>query len=723
MTTFTRAAGKTFYKSLSHYENQKNLVSRAVHPTTPSLVKSHPKNRDKLEDAFGDLSHDWKIYKADLAIPDTEFNEVEETVPKYEYNDAWFEATELDYFELLEKSDEKPEVSSPPTKGIEKEGKANKEKIIEEKHALQEQKLADSLGSQISSLTDSISGSIASISKEVMNMDDGGESVGRVQGLRLDLNNLDNKIDDIFNRLYSQYICLLSDSEAKEKESLRSLFIKQEKLKISNTLLILSKKAKEPDRTSSSSPSNSNDSKQQTYLKKADPPKWLGDPLEFADFKRKWVNQVSSANMLPEAELDRLRENIPSQAAKALFGETIVAKAWKILENLYGDKDLIAGKLKSQLKNIRVKGKHDYDIIIDLVTDVKNIVLRLQSVGAEEMLHVDSEFLGAIFRVLPSNSQVKWLDFDKSLYKSKWSAFMQYMEVAREQALQTKVLMAGYEQQSDSGGTCHKCGKTGHRAKYCTEMRVNAVNANADARDKIKEEKKKAKEECGKCPLCHERHTFIRLSDRDEWPSDRLFKCDLFKDMSIRDRAATLERLSACPKCTSWNHQRGGCISPAKCAMIISGNKCDGDHSSMVCGSGSAYCGSIRSVALCSSLRSGSDSPASVSSSPSSTILSSVSTELSSTSSSSASGFAAPGGDLDKIFPDIHAETLLLFQDVPVTGGSRPANVCWDDGSNRCIVTHAFAEMCAMRKPNIVLGWMLLVRRENLTKVATTSSS
>ena len=77
MTTFTRAAGKTFFKSLSHYENQKKLVSKAVDPSAPTLVKSHPKNREKLEDGFDDLSHDWKIYKADLAIPDTEFNEVE----------------------------------------------------------------------------------------------------------------------------------------------------------------------------------------------------------------------------------------------------------------------------------------------------------------------------------------------------------------------------------------------------------------------------------------------------------------------------------------------------------------------------------------------------------------------------------------------------------------------------------------------------------------------
>ena len=144
----------------------------------------------------------------------------------------------------------------------------------------------------------------------------------------------------------------------------------------------------------------------------------MGDPLEFADFKRKWTNQVSSAKMPPETELDKLRENVPTQAAKALYGETVIDNAWRTLENLYGDKDLIINKLKLQLKNIKVKGKKDFDIIIDLVTDVKNIVLRLQSVEAENVLHVDNEFLAAIFRVMPSDYQKDWLHYDKTHYRS-----------------------------------------------------------------------------------------------------------------------------------------------------------------------------------------------------------------------------------------------------------------------------------------------------------------
>ena len=55
---------------------------------------------------------------------------------------------------------------------------------------------------------------------------------------------------------------------------------------------------------------------------------------------------------------------------------------------------------------------------------MKNIVLRLKAVDAEQVLHVDNEFLGAIFRVLPATCQTKWLDYDKSSFSTKWSAFM-----------------------------------------------------------------------------------------------------------------------------------------------------------------------------------------------------------------------------------------------------------------------------------------------------------
>ena len=73
-----------------------------------------------------------------------------------------------------------------------------------------------------------------------------------------------------------------------------------------------------------------------------------------------------------------------------------------------------------------------------------------------------------------------------------------------------------------------------------------------------------------------------------------MFRCDKFIKLSIQERAATLEKFGCCPKCTSWNHKKKNVLSGAKCGKLVDGKKCGGEHSSLVCGSGSAYCGSAK---------------------------------------------------------------------------------------------------------------------------------
>ena len=49
MTTMNRMSSKNFLKTLDKYEAIKDMVERAVHPTSPSLEKGLPKNKDKLD--------------------------------------------------------------------------------------------------------------------------------------------------------------------------------------------------------------------------------------------------------------------------------------------------------------------------------------------------------------------------------------------------------------------------------------------------------------------------------------------------------------------------------------------------------------------------------------------------------------------------------------------------------------------------------------------------
>ena len=61
---------------------------------------------------------------------------------------------------------------------------------------------------------------------------------------------------------------------------------------------------------------------ERVMLKRVDPPKFTGDILEFPDFQRRWKATVGKAKFGQEAELDHLRDNVPSEASKMIVGET-----------------------------------------------------------------------------------------------------------------------------------------------------------------------------------------------------------------------------------------------------------------------------------------------------------------------------------------------------------------------------------------------------------------
>ena len=699
--SLSRATGKSLIKSVGVYENLELMVKRAVDADRPTLVKSLPKNREKLDEAFQNLYIDFKAYKKDVNVTDEDFNAVDNEVNKFEYNDNWFTGLRDEYYELIEKSDEVLE-GTENLSGA-KDGEETKARFELETSAKlkQDEKLVSQYSSQIESLTKSISSSVDKVATEINKMSDGTENVARIDAFKKDLAMLDEKIDVRFQNIFNQFICLLEDHEVKEKELMRDNFVNLEKAKIDNLIVMLNQKIREvPAATSVRSLEKKGD---QTFLKKIEPPEFKGDIVEYADFVRKWKAQVGKANLSAESELDRLRDHVPAQASKSLYGETTMAGAWKVLDKLYGDKDLVANKLKTQLKAIKPRGKKDPDIVIDLVTEVNNISLRLKTLNMEQILHVDNEFLSAVFRVLPSTSQLEWLKFEKSAYTSKWNAFMVFLDQSRDQALQTKVLLSSYQvSESEESSDCRRCGSSNHKTKKCT-VRANAVIATGAGSDDESDDKrkkklmKKQKEECGKCPLCSHYHTYTKWQDKEECPSDRMFKCDNFQKMTIKERAAALEKFSCCAKCTSWNHKKSDCKSARKCSNTVNGKTCYGEHSSMVCGSGSAYCGSVKvsRASLKSSESSSTSSMASSVSLDSSSLSSSLDSSVDSTLSSSCSS--------DGCFPDIFAETVLLFQDIKVLC-AEDARSCWDNGSTRVLVTHGYARRNNLQSQPIVFS-------------------
>ena len=57
-----KASAKTFLKTFNTFTVLKDMVRKAVDPEKPTLIKTHPKNREKLDDLFLDLGQAQKNF-------------------------------------------------------------------------------------------------------------------------------------------------------------------------------------------------------------------------------------------------------------------------------------------------------------------------------------------------------------------------------------------------------------------------------------------------------------------------------------------------------------------------------------------------------------------------------------------------------------------------------------------------------------------------------------
>ena len=115
-----------------------------------------------------------------------------------------------------------------------------------------------------------------------------------------------------------------------------------------------------------------------TLFKKRDPPSFKGDVLEYVEWKDKWKAQITANKPDQVYELDILKENIPEQGRKKLFGCESLSKAWTLLDKIYGDTKLITQKLKKILKNLKPVSSEDHEIVIELQEEIDYLVKRLK---------------------------------------------------------------------------------------------------------------------------------------------------------------------------------------------------------------------------------------------------------------------------------------------------------------------------------------------------------
>ena len=376
----TRNLEKNIQKSLAAFETVFSLISKSVAPEKTGSVKTLVKWRSALDEKFIDLSCDWRSYKEDLDLSDEKFNEINEEGPVIKYNDAWFGQKESKYIDICERADNMLDETSSATKQSEFNGK----KEIETKN--NNTRIRDILLTQIESETECIDQGATKLAEEISNVPTSSLDPQRAESLLLKCSGLSDRLNTGLQGLVFQCLPLLDETDFKEKSEMHNKFLIRLRGTLSNIACKIVEKSA-PKHTLSA-PGPAAVSKEHTYLKKVDPPKFDGDIIGYPDFKRKWKANVSNAHLPVEGELDRLKDNIPEQAAKLLFSEVTLDSAWKVLDQMYGNKTMIASKLKNQLKTIRAVGQEDHDIVINLAIDVKAIENRLVELNLQTMAEV-----------------------------------------------------------------------------------------------------------------------------------------------------------------------------------------------------------------------------------------------------------------------------------------------------------------------------------------------
>ena len=533
------------------------------------VIKSVKENEAELKKQYLNVKVAQTKYKANIvpaADLEAAFND-ENSV--YRYNDVWL-ATEKNDYQRIHKA-VSAFLRKVKTDNLQDESKTSSASAEEATNLIRKIKL------EVKQVETSLSDTFSKLSES------GEINFSQAQmynELKLELMNVvDIKIPKLLKCLHD-VATLNQKVEVEEVEKLVMQFEEKQKPKLYKLVHSITDKIKHVPPSNSSHASLSSRA-EVVHLKKVDPPSFSGKEEDFPEFHRKWLAIVGPARLPAEAEIDRLREALPIDARYMLTGVLAVSNAWDILKKRFGDEDLIAIKLKNELKSLVIKGKQDHEKVIALVIKVRSLVIRLEQLKASKALRYD----GAVYFQLPSRHKQDWLKFDKSSYKDIWVALMTFLEEIYDKAVQEKLLLASLHSSEI---------KNGRASSLVANLVENDSDSNSDDDDKENKRKQKfeeARQKAGNCPLCLQGHTFKTRWTNQVWPSDRLIVCKRFNDMSAKERGETIERVSGCPRCTSWTHNRSQCMSQViDCQEFINGAQCHKDHSRSVCSSGVAYC-------------------------------------------------------------------------------------------------------------------------------------
>merc|ERR1712041_8203 len=191
----------------------------------------------------------------------------------------------------------------------------------------------------------------------------------------------------------------------------------------------------------------------QSGIKKRDPPKFNGSVLDYPLLKKNWSIEVSPRGLPELIELNLLKDSVPNIAKDRLYEIENLAKAWSILDKVYGKEFDLRNKLKHEFLSIKISARVSPLIEIEIYQKVHKIASRIKAVKAQNLLESDFNYISLVYQLLPESQKEKWVNYASS--NPTWDSFYTFLEDVYEKALLKKQINDSCKQNLEWGNDCN----------------------------------------------------------------------------------------------------------------------------------------------------------------------------------------------------------------------------------------------------------------------------
>ena len=169
-------------------------------------------------------------------------------------------------------------------------------------------------------------------------------------------------------------------------------------------------------------------------------PTFSGRQDEFSEFRNHFRELCRGERYTPVLEMAQLRFKLPNEALAAIAGLQCPEKAWKRLEEQYGNRELSILSALKNLREFKSSKSASHEVMIELASAVQKCVTMLENVKALDDLLTDRESVACIVHALPATIKDKWYDKEvpEETHK-KAEVLLKWIETQRQSAVRVRL--------------------------------------------------------------------------------------------------------------------------------------------------------------------------------------------------------------------------------------------------------------------------------------------